>query len=479
MAQPKLMQIYQALEPKDRERFGDFVRSPFHNRREKLIRLIGYIESLYTEWVDYDWDKNAAYQFVYTEAGQSFDELQLNNLVSDLYQLMEDFLAWQQFAQQREWKDVLLIEQLISSSMLNQADKVIRKTEQAGLTDAFAQYRFNQLADQHFFLRSRKGDNRYLIQGQQALELYFLSNQLRIWCELVSRSNILSLAYDTVQFEAFDQYLRLRIGAYAHYPTISIYYPILQWLLNQDDDTWFIGFKEKLLLHIREFPEQEARDIIAYVQNYCVRRINQGRNEYLSVWLEIAQFVLPLHILHEGQFISQWTFKNIVTAGVRMREFSWTETFIEQYHTQLSPDERENAYQYNLAVLYYEQHDYSRTMRLLNKVHFSDPNYYLDAKTMLLKIYYEHNEYEALISLRDTVKIYLLRDRVLSRSQQMLYKNLFSFTLKLYKLRLDKGAIDAQKWQKQFDQLHTTVQAHELIANKNWLMGMIEQVMPK
>lgn len=481
MAQPKLITIYAALSPRDRERFGEFVRSPFHNKREKLIRLAVYLEEIFAAEEPLPWMKHDVYRQIFTaeapgRAEPAFDELQLNNVVSDLYQLMEEFLAWQQFSRQPEWRDVMMVEHMLSSSMLEQADKVIRKKAASGISDAYAQYRFSQLADQYFFQRSRKGDNRFLIQGQEALEIYFLSNQLRIWCELISRSNILSLAYDHQQYADFEQYLQMQLPKYHHHPTISIYAPILQWLRDQEDDSWFVGYKEKLFLHIKEFPEQEGKDIIAYVQNYCVKRINEGRNTFLREWYEISQFMLPLQLLHEGQWISQWTYKNIVTAGVRLQEFEWTEQFIHQYYQQLSPEERDNAYQYNLAVLYYEKHDIDRAMQLLNRVHFSDPNYYLDARSILLKIYYEHHAFEALISLRDTVKIYLLREKLLSRNQQMLYKNLFAFTLKLYKLRLEKGTIDHEKWMTHFNSLKTTVLDNNLIANKAWLMIKVNSV---
>lgn len=471
MSKPKLLLAYAALNERERQQFGEFVRSPFHNTREKLVRLVLVLEEMHATEEPADWDKEMAYTRIFDQSG--FHELQLNNVVSDLFQLLETFLAWQQFSKQEGLRDVYMMEYLLSTSMIEQADKVIRKKLEQPEADAYIRYRINLLADQFFFQRSRKNENTWLLAGQESLELHFLSNQLRIWCELVSRSNILSLQYDEERFLAFEQYLQTQMPKYGDYHTISIYTPILQWLRDQENDSWFDGFQEKLFAHIQEFPDQEAKDIIAYVQNYCVKRINQGKSEFLRAWLDIARFVLPLQYLHEGQYISQWTFKNIVTTGVRLKEFEWTETFVHTHYEQLPPEMRDNAYQYNLAVLYYEQQQYSRAMQLLNRVHFTDPNYYLDAKTILLKIYYDQNAFEALLSLHDTVKIYLLRDKLLSRSQQMLYKNLFAFTLKLYKLRLEKDSTDPEKWKKQHTELKQKIEANNLIANKSWLADRV------
>lgn len=479
MALPKVISIYRSLASKERDRFGLFVRSPFHNTRDKIVALLEHIEQITSKLsdeqeLDVVWDKKVAHQKIFT--GKKYNELQLNNLLSDLYQLLEKFLAWQTFEKNEEQQNVMVIENLMETSVMDNAGKLIKQQTLQKSKDAIAGFKLHQLADQYYFQRSRKGDNAYLLKGQETLDIFYLSNQLRIWCELLSRSNILALQYDAYKFHRFIDYLENNLQQYGEQPTISIYYPILLWLKDQHNDAWYLGFREKLFLHIGEFPEQEAKDIVAYVQNYCVKRINEGRNEFLHEWLEISRFMLPLNLLHEGQHISEWTYKNIVTAGVRLQEFTWTEQFIHQYYNQLAPEGRDNAYQYNLAVLYYEKRDFNRAMQLLNKVHFTDPNYYLDAKSILLKIYYDHHEYDAILSLRDTVKIYLLRDKLLSKNQRSLYKSLFNNTIKLYKLRLEKGVINTEKWHHAFESLKKDVLENSLVANKQWLLKEMERL---
>ncbi len=479
MAFPKVIAIYTALSTKEQERFELFVNSPFHNTRGKITLLMAAISinfkgELTENATEKAWDKQAVHNKIF--GGVKYNELQLNNLLSDLYQLLEKFLAWQKFEENSEQQDVMMIENLLETSILDNAGKIIKQKTLLKNKDAIAGFKLHQLADQYYFQRSRKGDNSYLLKGQQTLDIYYLNNQLRIWCELLSRSNILALQYDAYKFHRFIDFLENNLAEYGEQPTISIYYPILLWLKDQHNDAWYIGFREKLFAHIREFPEQEAKDIVAYVQNYCVKRINEGRNEFLKEWLAISRFMLPLNLLHEGQHISEWTYKNIVTAGVRLKEFEWTEQFIHDYYEQLADDGRDNAYQYNLAVLYYEKHDFNRAMQLLNKVHFTDPNYYLDAKSILLKIYYDHHEYDAILSLRDTVKIYLLRDKLLSKNQRLLYKSLFNNTIKLYKLRIDKGVTNVEKWNKQLAHLRVDIMETTLVANKQWLMNALELV---
>ncbi|HRG29628.1 MAG TPA: hypothetical protein PLJ00_17135, partial [Chitinophagales bacterium] len=130
MALPKVISIYSSLAAKERDRFGLFVRSPFHNTRNKIIGLIEHIEHLSANLKDeqeFDtiWDKKAAHQKIFT--GKKYNELQLNNLLSDLYQLLEKFLAWQTFEKNEEQQNVMVIENLMETSVMDNAGKLIKQ----------------------------------------------------------------------------------------------------------------------------------------------------------------------------------------------------------------------------------------------------------------------------------------------------------------------------------------------------------------
>ena len=475
MALPKFIVVYSALKPALRNEFSGFVQSPFVSKRKKLHTLMNLIEKLTEEEMINGWSRNHFWNLGFKDGQEG--EKQFNNLMSDLYKLMKKFLAWKQFEKNNEQNDLLIIENLLEKDIVHSAGKLIRKkANQKRTTNAEMGFKFNQLADQFHFQQTRKNDNSFLLNSQQHLDIFYLSAQLKIWCELLNRSNILSLSYDKEKLNRFITFLEEAKTDYPDQYSIRIYYPILCWLIEPENDDWYIGFREKLFNHIQEFPEPEAKEIIAYVQNYCVKRINQGRNEFLNEWLEISKFMLPLNLLNEGPHLSQWTYKNIATAALRLHEYNWAEQFIHTYYLKLPVVHRDNAYQYNLAVFYYESGDIDRAMQLLNKVHFSDANYYLDAKSILIKIYFEQNEYDALISLTESMKIYLLREKQLSKNQHLQYKYLFRYTLRLYKLRLNKHMLDDAAYQLQLTELKDRVTENPFVANKQWLLAKIESL---
>ena len=51
---------------------------------------------------------------------------------------------------------------------------------------------------------------------------------------------------------------------------------------------------------------------------------------------------------------------------------------------------------------------------MLLKVEFNDVYYHLDSKSLLMKVYFELDEYDAFSSLVDAFKIYLRRNQTIS-----------------------------------------------------------------
>lgn len=472
MAQPKLLILFNQLNTAEKVKFKELVHSPFFNKREKLKKLIDYFEQEHKE-DDTDWDKKKAYAFVLGK--EKFNELQLNNLLSDLYKLGEKYLVNVQLEKDRELKDIALMESFLSSGVRNNVEGFLNKKKKENtLTNFYGNYKFNLLADQFHFQRTRKTNNTFILNSQKQLDLFFVCSQLKMWCELLNRSNVLSYEHDKKQLNRFEYILKKYLDDYADHPYVSLYYPVFEWMKKPGSDKWYSGYLQKLSHHLDKLPVEEGKEICNYIQNYFVKRINEGKNQFLHELFEIFKLMLKHELAYEGFYIPQWTYKNIVTVGVRLKEFEWTENFIHTYYTKLAPTESDNAYQYNLAVLHYESGKYDRAMQLLNKVHFTDPNYYLDAKSILLKIYFDKKNDDALYSLRDTVKIYLLRENLLSKNQRLLYKNLFSYAMKLFRLKFQSAHLKKENITVITKKLVAEIKNNEHIANKQWLLMQME-----
>ena len=89
----------------------------------------------------------------------------------------------------------------------------------------------------------------------------------------------------------------------------------------------------------------------------------------------------------------------------------------------------------------------------------------LIAKTMLLKIYFETDEYDAFESLLESMRTYLQRKEALDPTRKSAYKNMISLMKKLLSLNIFTKA--------QKEAFRTLVQETNPLAEREWLMKQL------
>jgi hypothetical protein len=205
-------------------------------------------------------------------------------------------------------------------------------------------------------------------------------------------------------------------------------------------------------------------------------RINSGETQYYQEILLLYKLLLDEAIIFKNGTLTQWTFTNIITAGIRTRDYEWTERFIEDYQHYLAPDLRQNVYTYNLVNLYFEKKDYHSALRMLHNVEFTDAFYHLSAKLIQLKTYYLLAEHEALLALINATRRFVQRNRQLSDYQKKSSLNFLHILQRLSQLQYAAMNIrDAGKFKKQ---LENDLEALQPLANKQWLEEVFEQNFP-
>ncbi|MGK0390935.1 MAG: hypothetical protein ACI94Y_003695 [Maribacter sp.] len=89
---------------------------------------------------------------------------------------------------------------------------------------------------------------------------------------------------------------------------------------------------------------------------------------------------------------------------MKLKEFYWIESFIYDYKKYLDVATKEDSFNFNLAKFYFEKKDYGTVMPLLIQTKYDDVLHNLGAKMMLVKMYYELKEFDALENLLEIFK---------------------------------------------------------------------------
>jgi hypothetical protein len=485
MYSSKLVAMLRSLHKRERRRFADFAHSPYFNKHERLRAFVDYLVTHVPNEDTQALTHEAAFATLFP--AEPYNEQRISDLMSYAARLLEKFLAYEREERDDTGLHLSLLNELAERRMhkpfQQQMRKLRRKHEEMRHRNEqyyLLQYRLWETSDRYFMRLQRHTKDESLQQKVDALDRFYLSAKLKNACEMVNRQHVISERYHFWLTQEVMHYLRHNIEDYREHPAILIYFHILQLLMEPDQERHFLRLKAELSEYAHYFPREEARYMYLYVQNYCIHQINKGNRDYLPELFELYQWLLDTGIIFEGDYISQWDYKNIVSAGHRMERYDWTERFIYEYKPYLPPEDRENAFNYNLAVLYYAQRAYRKAIRVLQQVHFTDVYYALGARSLLLKIYYEMEEYDGLFALIESFTVYLKRNKELSEYQQTIHLNLIRYVRKLTNLRMKRAASISAVSRQQVGQLREQIENTQAIAHLPWLerkLNELEDVM--
>lgn len=469
MKKNRFLDLYQNLSTKDRKQFVLYVQSPFFNQNKKLQALIAQIEQCLKTKKKVD--KREIYRLCF--APESYNELKYNNLISDLLYLLYDFLAQTRYTQEKVLQKQLLLRNLLDQEWLEPCVMHLERFTQIQDIQSwqdssywYAATQLQDLQDQHLMSQEKRIYTPHLQARSDNLDRYYHLEKMKIACDMASRSTAVKADYQCFFIEEIIGWYENQPEELEDFTAFQVYLAAYKMFKHKDDGA-YLQLKNLLQSHLKVISQQELRLLYTYVLNFAVLRINTGETRYYQEILYLYKLLLQEAILFKNGTLTQWTFTNIITAGIRTQDYEWTERFIEEHQQHLAADLRQNVYTYNMASLYFEKQDYAAALRMLHNVEFTDAFYHLSAKFIQLKSYFLLAEHEALLALIQATRRFLQRNRQLSDYQKKSSLNFLHVLQRISQFRHANAGIKNTL-------LHQKQLAHDLIylqplANKQWL----------
>jgi hypothetical protein len=370
-----------------------------------------------------------------------YDHQRLRYVMTDLTRLVEQFLLQRQL-QTKPWlQERLLLEGLAARKQEKYFDqsltKALDKLEKDGFRDAdyhYERFRLHQLARGFEAERSEKTNADWLHPIIEDVQTFFLGTRLQVVCDLVSKAGGQVPEGD----KALVEELRKRLGKHPgeESPAIVIYETVLQMLTHPDAELYY----RKLRMHLRAMKAQFRRDelsqLYGFALNFSIQQLNRGVEAYLNEILMLYREQLDGMIIYEAGIFPPQHFKNIVTVGLRNREYDWTRKFIATESQFLPEADRESIVAYSNAALHYVIGEYAQSRKLLQGARFNDLLYELEGKILLMKSLYELGDMEALNQMCERQLRFLQGNAQLTDRQRNFHSNFVRFLLRLVQFRL-------------------------------------------
>lgn len=467
MKDSKLLQAIKVLSQKELRQFQLFADSPYFNRLEELRSLIAYFNSVAPEYEDAKIEKEVVFHAVFE--GEAYDDLRLRHLFSDCLKLLERFLITEHVFVLPNEGDLHLLQQY-NKRGLEKHFRYIHRKLQKGVKEE--EFQLRKYMDQ-FFLESiyndflsnnpiKKGQNN-IAQASSSLDSFYVLQKLRFACMQINYSN--------VYFETFEIFLLDEIIAHVDNKgfqgdaLISVYYNILMMLRKPEETNYFRQVKAFLEADLVNAAEEMALEILTFAQNYCVQRINKGEPEYYEHLFEIYKEGLNQGVLLKENSSSHRTFNNIISVACHLEQFDWALEFVNEVKDYLKEDIREPMYKYFLSVYHWYKKDYSTVLRLMMSFDFEDPFYVLNTKARMLRIYFEQGETEALLSLCESFRMYLRRNKLVSDAHKRNHLNLIKYASRLSKVRPHQ--------RDRLKKIQQQIENEKSVNNRKWLLDQV------
>lgn len=468
MYQSKLFSLLNTLSAAERRRLKKWVNSPIHNFNQRISIFYDFLDSR-TTWTARSLSREAAFAAVFGK--QPYDDLMMRRLMSEFLGVLEGFLTHEAWLEKPSDQWLSLAKIYRQRQLPADATAYLKKAEDL--------MRAQPLRDARYFLDHYRLQEERLAQNpardsalnlqEMANELvhFFVAELLRNACSAASHAAIYRADYQLPYLEAV--LADCAAGRYNDVPLIRLYFHSYRCLSEPRADDDFFAYKNLLTEAGQWLSATDLRDVLLFGINYCIRRLNTDAPAFLRDVFDLYKLGLAQGTFLENGRLSRFSYKNIVTAALKLGETEWVEQFIESYSPLLPPEARAHYERFCRAKLCYQKRDYGQVQSLLHDLAFDDVLLELNARLLLLNIYFETAEWRLLEGFLRSFERYLGRKKMLAYHAPN-YRNIIHFTTKLMGWKSGKRAYSMEE----IEQLRQQIMAAKPLTEREWLLEQLE-----
>lgn len=467
MIRSRLVRLYETLSPRELKELKRWINSPIHNQHKDVVKLFDFLASR-IEITKITVKKERAFKYIFK--GQEYQEKKLSYVMNYGLNTLKDFFGYKETVLDEFNFNKNLITSLqrrdSNHLALLEFKKLDHKTRNSLLKNANHSLHLFELELKKFELEGRKnrsGPTNLSHFFSHLTDFYHLSI-LKYACTARSHSNVTQQDYYIEALESI-----LLTASKSQHPIILLYYNLYESFGNLENRGYYKRAGQLFLKHFEALNEQEQKEVLTLLTNYCIKQLNRVQEQYfLKECFKWYNWGLESRILIFQNILSRFTYLNIISLALKLKEFDWIFSFIEKYSPYITLEFRENYHHYSTAIVHFKQRNYDIVQRLLVQIEYDDIFLNLDAKAMLLEIYYEEKKWDALDALLISFSRYLQRKQVIAYHKQV-YQNIILFTRKLMTLT----PYDKVAKQELINEIKTTT----LLASKReWLLDQVNKL---
>jgi len=395
MKSSKLIKLFKGLSRSELLEFGRYIKTPFFNRDDNLVKLYDYIKKYSPEYGSPKLEKE--YFLKKVSKNQQVKDRQIHDWMSDLTKKLEDYLIYAELQKRPFSRDFVLLDAMKDRRMDELFFRSIRnirsKLDQSPERDMF--YYFNQWRLRHeayFYavLPQKYKEEKNIEHMMSEMDKFFCAAKLRYSAEMMS----FQTKYAVGQIALLPEVVKeTRKPEYRKNKLFKIYELTLDLYYDDKDETY--DQLEKLIfehLHLGNHTEQYS--LLNFLLTHAGRRLGEGRERYRQKLFSWYVYNIDNNLLVKHGYLPALHFINAMYLATVLHEAEWLERFIDEYTDFLKDDVRENTGLLAKAYLFFTQKQYKKCLRTLIQTGGKDFSYPLNVRTLTIQCYYELSDME-------------------------------------------------------------------------------------
>jgi len=475
-----LIRVLKSFSKKEIKEFGKFISSPFYNTQSTLIRLFDELKKHYPGFASADFSKGRLYKVV--NPGKHYNDVLFRKYISDLMKLAEEYLIVTDLNLYKDRKKMFLLNQYERRNLFGLFEKVIRneyKKNQFPVNNETFYYRhFREELISNFNIRTNNLHmlKPSLLQSHKYLLLHLLlTTSVNSVMMLVNRRSFKDSA-DKRFFEEFFENFNIIKYLESMKFTGSFernYISLCKCefaLLKNPYDKYLLMEMKKFILGLTGFLDKNLLYIyFSHLNIFLLINISEGKTEYNEELFDNYKLMIEneLYFFENKQYINFSEYRTILLHALKLKEFAWTENFIENFKLYHADEMKDNIYKYSMAVLRFEEGRFDDSMNFLSKVNPNDIMLKLDCEVYMMMIFYEKGFYQSAESLSESYRHFIQKNEILSEDVKKLQIEFIKYFKLLLKFKInEKDDYDYKK-------ILTEIKSVKNLRRKRWFLEKI------
>ncbi len=493
MLKSSLLEIIRTFSKQELIKFEDFVRSPYFNKKENVLKLFLEIKKYAPEFTDANLEKEKIWVKVFP--GKEYNYGIMKNLIHELAKLCESFLTIEFSKSDKLRNNIDLLKTLLKrkitkvfSSKIDMMEKIYDKPDLKNGSYKIEDY--YEFLDKLYYLKSLY-NRHYNIDSTAAYKYICRSIDCLIYSAIINfykyYNNYLTNGVKIIPnkdntapmfLEGLNKYLilsllkNLKVKSGRDYLILKCFCDMSIAIVDEKDMNSYFNFKKSLQDCLDLIPKPDLKDLLICLTNSLIHlNVNKsvsGINFYMEL-LENYDLMIENDIfLEPSGMMSGSLFLSYVMSAFHLKEYERIEILAKKFGDKLPEYRRDNDNTYSQALIYYGKKEYRKSLELVSRINHDLQRMKHMVKNIQMINYYELNDYISFSYVADSYRHFLSKNKSVNSYDKSRSENLCNSINKLFKLREEFDKYELEKFKKNVKEIE--------LQYMYWILDKIEEI---